>query len=245
MCYKSRCMPTPLADLDLMRLHVQLLFRFDDHGALVGTNETPPFSAPRLYLGRTAGGNEWRLHRDLPPEQAHELLALLAAEPPLGEQGAEPLALAAAIVILARYWPVTAIHRGPAFVFESSPVAESAAIRVSAGDTIRFHPELQEMGWVAALNASQEPCFVIEQGGEIVALCHSSRSSPTAAAAGVSTAPAYRRRGYARQVVEAWATEVIGKRRTAFYSTTWENAASRAIARGLGLRYFGEDCSIT
>ena len=66
-----------------------------------------------------------------------------------------------------------------------------------------------------------------------------------AAAAGVDTATDYRRRGFARRVVAAWAADVMNGGRTAFYSTTWENTASRAIARGLGLRFFGEDCQIT
>ena len=141
--------------------------------------------------------------------------------------------------------PVTAIHRGPAFVFERAPKTDGGTIRIGAGEAVRFHHQLREMGWTEALNASQEPCHAVEAGGEIVALCHSSRSSLDTAAAGVSTAPDYRKRGFGRQVVEAWATEVMAGGRLAFYSTAWENAASRAVAAGLGLRFFGEDCHVT
>ena len=228
-----------------MRLHLQTLFRFDSAGRLVSTNETPPFAAPRLFLGRTREGNSWHLRHDLPTGQAAELTAMLDDEPPLGELGAEPLCLAQAIVILARDVPVTAIHRGPAFVFESAPEPSGVTSPLATADLVRFHPQLREMGWTEGLDESQQPCFGVEADGAIVALCHSSRLSVVAAAAGVSAAPAYRQRGFARRVVLAWAAAVIASGRTALYSTTWDNTASRAIADGLGLRFFGEDCHIT
>ncbi|MEP7216399.1 MAG: GNAT family N-acetyltransferase [Anaerolineaceae bacterium] len=238
-------MTAPAGSLELMRLQVRNLFRFDDVGRLVSTNETPPFSAPRLFLGRTVEGNAWHLRHDLPAEQAEELTALLGCEPPLGEAGAEPHCLARAIVVLGRDQPVTAIHRGPAFVFESAPDPSAGPLLLGPGDLARFHPQLREMGWTEGLDESQQPCFGVEADGAIVALCHSSRLSVDAAAAGVSTAPDYRRRGFARRTVEAWAAAVIASGRIALYSTTWDNAASRAIADGLGLRFFGEDCHIT
>ena len=238
-------MTPPTGSLELMRLHLQTLFRFDSAGRLVSTNETPPFAAPRLFLGRTREGNSWHLRHDLPTGQAAELTAMLEEEPPLGELGAEPLCLARAIVILARDLPVTAIHRGPAFVFESAPEASAGTLPLGPENLARFHPQLREMGWTEGLDESQQPCFGVEADGAIVALCHSSRLSSEGAAAGVSAAPDYRRRGFARRVVEAWAREVVLSDRMALYSTTWDNTASRAIADGLGLRFFGEDCHIT
>ena len=237
-------MATPNDSLEMMRLHSQTNFRFDGGGRLLSTNEEPPFLAPRMFLGRTAGGNVWHLRHDLPGEQAENLAALLEREPPLGVPGEEPACLAQAIVILARDLPVTAIHRGPAFVFEVSPEPGGGLVRLDSADVARFHPQLREVGW-AEITASQQPCFGIEAEGAIVAICHSSRSSVKAAAAGVDTATDYRRRGFGRRVVEAWAAEVMAGGRTAFYSTSWDNAASRAIAGGLGLRFFGEDCHIT
>ena len=256
-------MATRNDSLEMMRLHSQTNFRFDGGGRLLSTNEEPPFLAPRMFLGRTAGGNVWHLRHDLPGERAENLAALLEREPPLGAPGEEPACLAQAIVILARDQPVTVIYRGPAFVFDASPgsqLAVSEAIgrealdplprsasprAIGEGEAVRFHRQLREMGWSEPLNAAQQPCYVVEADGAIVALCHSSRSSRSAGEAGVSTAPDYRRRGFGRRVVEAWAEEVMAGGRTAFYSTTWENAASRAIAGGLGLRFFGEDCHIT
>lgn len=238
-------MTTPTTDLELMRLQVRNLFRLDASGRLVGTNETPPFEAPRIFLGRTSRGNVWHLRHDLSAGQAARLAALLEREPPLAEPGEEPRCLGAAIAILERNQPVTRIHRGPAFVFETAPAAGSATRLLATGDLTPFHPQLREMGWIDAPADCQQPFAVIEAEGSVVAICHSSRSSAEAAAAGVSTAPDYRGRGFARRAAAAWAAEVMRSGRTAFYSTTWDNAASRAIARGFGLRFFGEDCHIT
>lgn len=234
-------MPTLSDPLELMRLHVRTLFRFDAVGHMVGTNETPPMAAPRIYLGRTREGNLWHVRRDLPEDQAARLGSLLAREPALTERGEVPVCLAAAVAILAEDQPVAGIHRGPAFVFETAPPKRGGTRRLESGCAVRFHPQLREMGWTDAPDDSRQPFIVVEVDGSVVAICHSSRSTTEAAAAGVSTAPDYRGRGFGRRVVAGWAAEVIGEGRTAFYSTTWDNEASLAIARGLGLPFIGED----
>jgi hypothetical protein len=47
-----------------------------------------------------------------------------------------------------------------------------------------------------------------------------------------------RRRGYARQVVAAWATYVLGEGKVAFYSHEAGNVASEALARSLGVAQY-------
>jgi len=63
--------------------------------------------------------------------------------------------------------------------------------------------------------------------------------------AGVETAPPYRGRGHAAQVVAAWARAVLELGRVPLYSTSWQNEASRAVARKLSLIRFGDDLHIT
>ena len=74
--------------------------------------------------------------------------------------------------------------------------------------------------------------------GEIVAACEASRENERAAEAWVRTAPAYRRRGYAREVTAARAFAMQRRGKVPFYSHVLENQASAAVARSLGLIHF-------
>jgi hypothetical protein len=62
--------------------------------------------------------------------------------------------------------------------------------------------------------------------------------------AGVETAAASRR-GHAPAVVAAWAAAVRALGAEPLYSTSWQNSASRAVARKLGLVPCGRDLHIT
>jgi len=57
----------------------------------------------------------------------------------------------------------------------------------------------------------------------------------------VVTVEAFRGRGFASAVVAAWANAVRESDRVPLYSTSWENAASRAVATKLGLTLYGAD----
>jgi predicted GNAT family acetyltransferase len=54
-----------------------------------------------------------------------------------------------------------------------------------------------------------------------------------------------RRRGYAAQVVTAWAATVRDIGRVPLYSTPWQNEASLAVAHRLSLLKFGSDLHLT
>ena len=68
----------------------------------------------------------------------------------------------------------------------------------------------------------------------------SERSNEKCAEVAVETLPEQRRKGYARQVVAAWADEVIRSGRTAFYSYKADNLLSRALARSLGAVWYAD-----
>lgn len=96
--------------------------------------------------------------------------------------------------------------------------------------------------------AERQPCIAAVEGEYAVSLCFSSRPLAVAgnpdcpaAEAGVETRPDHRGRGLAPRVVAAWARAVRERGAEPIYSTSWDNAASRAVARKLGLVCYGED----
>jgi len=114
--------------------------------------------------------------------------------------------------ILARYAPCDSVFAGKGYYFAHLPSPEEFPDAV-------FH----------------NGCYVIQVGGEPVSWAWTANESEQAAELAVETAPEYRQRGYARQVVAAWATRVLGEGKVAFYSHEVGNAASEALAHSLGV----------
>lgn len=98
--------------------------------------------------------------------------------------------------------------------------------------------------WRADVSAGV-PMTAALEGGRAVAVCCSVRVTPQAHEAGVETHPDFRRRGHAARAVSAWARAVREIDRMPLYSTSWDNAASRALAGKLGLIRYGGDLHIT
>lgn len=90
----------------------------------------------------------------------------------------------------------------------------------------------------AELDPSDSAVFAVVMDGKIVSTCQSSRENEEAAEAWVRTLPEYRRRGLAKQVTAAWATNAREQGKLPFYSYRMENVASRSVARSLGLTPF-------
>jgi hypothetical protein len=82
--------------------------------------------------------------------------------------------------------------------------------------------------------------FVIERDGQIVAEAWSSQDGEHAVEVEVETHVDYRRRGYGRQVVAAWAHSVRRAVKIAYYSHLMTNEASRALAASLGAVWFAD-----
>ena len=82
-------------------------------------------------------------------------------------------------------------------------------------------------------------------GERAVSICGSARITSRAHEAGVETHPDFRGRGHAVKVVAAWARAVREDGRIPLYSTSWENEASRDVARKLGLVQYGVTFHVT
>ena len=236
------------ADWDLMQIHVNALYRHDERNRLLAVNEPgdprpdDPLP-PRFYLGRTREGLTWRFRHDLPESLVAELEAMLAAEPVASDLSRPPQCLTALQATLARYGPLTGSWSGPAWQFPDeipAPGHEVIPVMTENDHLVRLlSPVLtaNDLPW-------RQPCLALLDHGRLVSLCFSARNTPIAAEAGVDTREEFRGRGYAPAVVAAWAQIVRQEGRVPLYSTSWDNLASRSVARKLGLILYGTDLSI-
>ncbi|HMM41657.1 MAG TPA: GNAT family N-acetyltransferase [Thermomicrobiales bacterium] len=225
-----------------MTIQVETLFRHDPAGRLTTVNEPGGGPAPRLFLGRTAAGNVWRLRHDLPLALAAELSGILADESPLGDPRQPAVTYERLVAALEAVAPVERVWDGPAWW-----IPEGVDMRCDITPIVVDDPALLRdgfPGWARDL-AAASPCVAVVVDGAAVAVCCSARTSPRASEAGVETLERYRGRGYASAVVAAWAAKVRRAGRLPLYSTSWPNVASQAVARRLGLRFYGVDLHIT
>ena len=88
---------------------------------------------------------------------------------------------------------------------------------------------------VVVVERDDRQIFAIVRGGRMVSSCWSVRENAQAGERYVFTEPEYRRRGYARQTVVAWARSLQATGKLPFYSHEENNTASWAVAKALKL----------
>ena len=231
-------------DVGLMSIHIRSLFTHDTEARLLFVNEPDgaAAAAPRLFLGRTRAGNVWRFRAGLPENLVRELDSLCADEPPAGAEFNEPPLHAERYVrLLEGHAPVERVSAGPAYHFPGGIVPSGRAVAVTQGDAERLRGGFEEL--ISELPAWQ-PFVALIEDGRAVSVCRSVRITSGAHEAGVETLPEFRGRGYARDVAAEWARRVRAVGAVPLYSTSWENHASRALARKLRLECYGADFQI-
>jgi GNAT acetyltransferase len=230
-----------LTDQELIAIHVQALFTCDAHSRLMFVNEPGGGGpAPRLYLGRTRMGNLWRFRADLPDILIKELEALCVDEPVGMELHSKPHHFEAYLRLLERHAPLQEVNMGPAYHFTEyrEPSKPLLAITKNA-EILRggFEKLISELpDW--------QPFLALVEENRAVSVCRSVRITPAAHEAGVETLPDFRGKGYAKDVVAGWALSVKSMGALPLYSTSWENAASQAVAKKLQLVLYGADFHI-
>lgn len=233
-----------LDDHALMAIRADILFTYDAHGRMVGTNEPDSRPAPRLFVGRTTGAHVIRFGQAVPDDLARDLRAIVERQPAV-DGLAVPSAMRAALrEVLVRHGPIKEEGGGPAYRFPASIARPGGAVAVEVTDAnlavVRdTHP------WLYRDLANFGPCFVVLRDGAAASICFSSRIGARVLEAGLFTLSEHRGRGYAVAVTAAWGAAVSASGRVPLYSTAWENLASQAVARRLGLTIFGADASWT
>ena len=228
-----------LTEQELMAIHVQALFIHDANSRLLLVNEPDGGGpAPRLYLGRTRTGNLWRFRADLPSSLVQELEALCANEPAPAEFSAAPRHIEEYLRLLKTHAPVRKLYMGPAYHFTEYPEPSRPLQAITETNAEMLRGGFEEL--IAELSAWQ-PFLAIVEEGRTVSVCRSVRITSEAHEAGVETLPDFRGKGYAKDVVAGWARAVRSLGAIPLYGTTWENTASQAVAKKLGLATYGFD----
>ncbi len=173
-----------------------------------------PDAPPRLLVARHDGDYSFYYRHDLPGAMRDRLAML----PP--EQAFDDANLVHRILGLDASSGET--NRFRVYVF---PDTMTSALYP---DVVRL-PEPNEIG---------APVFGCLIDAHLVSGCSSSRENDESAEAWVWTEPDYRGRGYAGRATMAWAHDLQQRGKTPFYSHAWDNLASQAVARKLGLRQF-------
>lgn len=101
--------------------------------------------------------------------------------------------------------------------------------------------KVQDFGF----DGSAESIFAIVRDGKIVSACVSTRENSFCGEAWVYTDEDYRRQGFARKVVSAWAASLLIAGKIPFYSHKIQNIASAALAQSLGLQPVFEEIVIS
>ena len=231
----------PLEPRQLMRLHVRALFRCDDDGRLAAVNEVRGGPAPRFFLGRTADGVRCWFRDDLEASLAYELAALAGSLPATLPLEEDPALAAPSVRVLEKSEPVTRVWTGPAFLVPEDLRDNARAVAITPSNADLLRPDFED--WLDDVEDGL-PFAAVLAGEHAVSICCSVRITPEAHEAGLETARSYRGRGYAGHAVAAWAGLVRQRGCVPLYSTSWENLASRAVARKLALIQYGADLHV-
>ncbi|HVF42386.1 MAG TPA: GNAT family N-acetyltransferase [Pyrinomonadaceae bacterium] len=231
-------------DRELLDTHARALFAHDERSRLLTVNEPGGAGAPaaRMFFGRARTCNLWRFRADLPEALVAELEALCADEPVGAELDGAPRHAEEYARLLEGHAPVREMEAGPAYYFAeyAEPSGRLLTVKESDAELLRggFEDFVDELpAW--------RPFVALFEGGRAASVCRSVRITGAAHEAGVETLPEFRGRGYAKEVTALWARLVRSAGALPMYSTSWENAASRAVAGKLRLTLYAADFHIT
>ena len=223
----------PPSDLEL--LEIQML---DPSGrALAGLRG--------FLIARTAATEEIWIGSRVPEDLAAALRDRCRSAGP-GDPAGPPPALADCQQLLsARGWK-TRRQDGPSYVIEK-PAGWSSGATIERSDgppperLRRSNPgNWEPIEWNELLDGDLGPWTMATEGARVISICHTPRPMTAAAAeCGVWTDPAFRGRGHAAAVTDAWAAMLLPSGRHLFYSTRADNISSQRVAARLGLRPIG------
>ncbi len=224
--------------LALMRKRIATLYRCNDRGRILALNYFAGGAVPRFHLMRTALGNIARYRHDVPDDLVARLERICECEPVVDPPTRVPALCAEYLNALGILPANDERWSGPAYMIERDAPPLVAPIAINKKNAHLLRGKLEE--WLPDVQHGQ-PLMAVIEDGRAVSLCASVRISNAVHCAGVETLPEYRRRGYAVSAVAGWARAVRALGAIPFYSTSWDNVASQAVASRLGASLAGVD----
>jgi RimJ/RimL family protein N-acetyltransferase len=229
------------AGRELLEQRLDALYRSDGDGRLVCSNEWDARPAPRFHMMMTPVGPMLRWRGDVPASLVARLERLSRGEA-WDPEAREPIERDRYVELLESHAPVERVWSGPVYVWARDVAPSRAPVTISAENSRLLERRFPD--WVADI-PHRHPFVAAIENREAVALCASVRISKAVHCAGVETHPDHRRRGHAADAVAGWARAVRIAGATPFYSTSWDNLASQAVARRLGFTLAAMDFHVT
>lgn len=231
-------------EIALLHHHADVLFRMDATQRLIGLNEPGDDPAPRLFLARGRTSSQIWFREDVSAATVEACGAMARRLPPWDGQEPTSSLYDPLRNVLANEGPIVAESKGPAYRF-----GQGVAVRIDAEakvvDETSAHLLERFFPYTRLALTSRRPVVGVVVDGSVVSACYCARKRPNACEAGVATEEPYQGRGLGTLVVSAWRDAVEEEGRQPLYSTSWENLASRAVARKLQLIPYAETISLT
>lgn len=233
----------PNSDMDLMLIRAKTLYVHDANEDIVYVNrpiDPERYPAPALFVGRTIQGAVVRFSNNMPSDfrmQIEDVVKRFESSPLTEYNGLK----SALVAVAKRHIDVGRVSTGPAYRFPDVIEDIGPCVLVDQSNSRLLLEDFDD--YILELDLIQ-PCVVAYEEGRAVSICHSSRATSDANEAGVDTLEQFRRLGLGARVVAKWASSVREAGRVPFYSTSWDNEASRSLAASLGLVMYGSDLQI-
>ena len=225
--------------LDLLQAQISTLFILDNAGDLRAVNEeATDLNVPYVFVGRTASDVLIRFRNDIQRTMRIQLVDLLNRGSRPGLDAAPGLTGDVCRLFEREGFELDSIWEGPAYSFAYTGSQTTTTIEIDESNYNILEAHFSDL---TNQVCSVRPCVVVARNGVAVSACWTARRSNLAAECGVETAEGFRNQGFAALAVGAWAGLTIGRGLMPLYSTSFDNRASMALARHLGLVHYATD----
>jgi len=214
----------------LMTKHINVLFKQNERGDLEAMNRPPFKTPPAFYLGVTRKKTYVKYEQSLPAPLRKQLEEIVDATP--NEH------ILRAIQAFSETSSLQKLHIGPVYEIPTIDSLIEGPIEITESNK---HLIQQAFPHVYDNFDHSAPVFCVIEAGVPVSICCSAYQTDEAAEADVFTNEKYRGRGYAIDVIRAWAKKVQQHNRVTLYTASWDNFNARAIAEKLMMKRFGID----